>query len=205
MHSQLPMLHPTRKGTRGEALGRPVSHPTWKGTRNETSAVGPAAAVCSPLSVDLTAAPATGMPVATAARQHAVAGLAQRGQSWMLTGQRQQRLLQEPHQQLEQHPQQQQQSGVAQPWWVSEAGHQLSSAANLSDGSGLRFGKCITFQHVGAVSPTSARADTESAPGQAPQHCSLYVALSACTHITLFCGLHHPLWCLMPKESLHEA
>ena len=168
-------------------------HPTLKGTRAEASAVGPAAAAVypSPSSVNLAPTARAGMPIAT--QQHSATASAKAGQSWMLAGQPQQRLLQEQHQQQELH-RQQHQSGLAQPWCMSEAGWKLSSsAADLSDGPGLRFGNSITFQHVGGVSPTSAHADAESAPGQDPQRYSSYVALSVRTHITLFCGLHLPL------------
>lgn len=93
--------------------------------------------------------------------------------------------------QQEQRPQQE--DDIALPRCISEDGQKSSTpVTRASDGLGLRFGKCITFQHVGSVSPTSAHADAGPAPGQALQHCSLRNVLSACTHSTLLCNNFTP-------------
>ena len=94
----------------------------------------------------------------------------------------------------QQEQRQQQHSDAAQPRCMSEdLGLAISPVARVSDKRGLRFGNCITFQHVGSVSPTSAPADAGSAPGQAPQ--TVLSTLFVSTHSMLvFTALLCLLW-----------
>lgn len=177
--AQAPLLqvHPQRSSMQSQ---RPVLHPSLKGT----ASVGPAAAAAgvypSLPSATLTAAPGAGSPTQVSLAQQQ----ARQGHPDMAPGPPQNMLmsrqdchswhLQQPQQpqpqqqQLHQQSQQQQlQSGVAQPY-MTEGGQKASTPlARSTDGPGLSFGHCITFQHVGGASPASAHAGASPVQGKA--------------------------------------